>query len=84
LADRMHGMGAIRAAWPQQATQLSRDDRIALQKRLAELGYKVNNFTAHIDFDLRDSIRSEQVKFGMLPDGHPTPALLDRLGIKHP
>jgi peptidoglycan lytic transglycosylase B len=84
LADRMHGMSPVRAAWPQQATQLSRDDRIALQKRLAELGYKVNNFTAHIDFDLRDSIRSEQVKFGMLPDGHPTPALLDRLGIKHP
>ena len=84
LADRMRGLGPIRAAWPQHATQLSRDDRIALQKRLAELGYKVNNFTAHIDFDLRESIRSEQVKFGMLPDGHPTTALLDRLGIKRP
>jgi lytic murein transglycosylase len=84
LADRMRGMGPIRAAWPQHATQLSRDDRIALQKRLAEFGYKVNNFTAHLDFDLRDSIRSEQVKFGMLPDGHPTTALLDRLGIKRP
>ena len=84
LADRMRGMGAIRATWPQQATQLSRDDRIALQRKLAALGYKVNNFTAHIDFDLRDSIRSEQVKFGTRPDGHPTSALLDRLGIKRP
>jgi hypothetical protein len=84
LADRIRGMGPIKAAWPQYATQLSRDDRIALQKRLAELGYKVNNFTAHIDFDLRDSIRSEQMKFGMLPDGHPTPALLEHLGIKRP
>jgi lytic murein transglycosylase len=82
LADRMRGTGPIRAVWPSHATQLSRDDRIALQKRLAELGYKVNNFTAHIDFDLRDSIRSEQVKFGMRPDGHPTRALLERLGIK--
>jgi lytic murein transglycosylase len=82
LADRMRGLGPIRAAWPQHATQLSREDRIALQKRLAELGYKVNNFTAHLDFDLRDSIRTEQVKFGMLPDGHPTSALLERLGIK--
>ncbi|HXF87287.1 MAG TPA: lytic murein transglycosylase [Xanthobacteraceae bacterium] len=82
LADRMRGMGPIRAAWPPHATQLSRDDRIALQKRLAELGHKVNNFSAHIDFDLRDSIRAEQVKFGMLPDGHPTPELLERLGIK--
>jgi lytic murein transglycosylase len=82
LADRMRGMGPIRAAWPPHATQLSRDDRIALQKRLAELGHKVNNFSAHIDFDLRDSIRIEQIKFGMLPDGHPTPELLERLGIK--
>jgi lytic murein transglycosylase len=82
LADRMRGMGPIRAAWPGHATQLSRDDRIALQKRLAELGHKVNNFSAHIDFDLRDSIRSEQTKFGMRPDGHPTSALLERLGIR--
>jgi membrane-bound lytic murein transglycosylase B len=84
LADRIRGMGPIRAAWPPHATQLSRDDRIALQKRLAELGYKVNNFSAHLDFDLRDNIRAEQVKFGMRPDGHPTAALLDRLGIKRP
>ena len=82
LADRMRGMGPIKATWPQHATQLSRDDRIALQKRLAQLGYKVNNFSAHIDFDLRDSIRSEQVKFGLLPDGHPTAELLQKLGIK--
>ncbi len=84
LADRMQGRGQVKAAWPTHGTQLSRDDRIALQKKLAALGYKVNNFTAHIDFDLRDSIRSEQVKFGMRPDGHPTPELLQRLGIKSP
>ena len=84
LADRMRGMGPIKAKWPEYATQLSRDDRIALQKKLAELGYKVNNFTAHIDFDLRDNIRAEQVKFRMRPDGHPTVELLERLGIKRP
>ena len=84
LADRMQGRGQVKATWPTYGTQLSRDDRIALQKKLAELGYKVNNFTAHIDFDLRDSIRSEQVKFGMRPDGHPTPDLLVKLGIKRP
>jgi len=44
----------------------------------------VNNFTAHIDFDLRDNIRAEQVKFRMRPDGHPTVELLERLGIKRP
>jgi len=82
LADRLHGGGAIRAAWPADDRQLSRDQRIALQRRLAELGYKVNDFEGHVDFDLRDNIRDEQVKHGMLPDGHPTEALLDRIGVK--
>jgi hypothetical protein len=53
-----------------------------LQKKLAALGYKVKEFEGHIDFDLRDTIRLAQVKLGMRPDGHPTAALLDRLGVK--
>ena len=57
---------------------LSRDDRIALQKKLAALGYKVNDFEGHVDFDLRDFIRAEQKKLGMVPDGHPTAALLEQ------
>ncbi|HVR59590.1 MAG TPA: peptidoglycan-binding domain-containing protein, partial [Pseudolabrys sp.] len=68
--------------WPKDDRQLSRDARVALQKKLSELGYKVNEFDGHIDFDLRDNIRAEQKKNGMLPDGNPTAALLDRLGVK--
>jgi lytic murein transglycosylase len=82
LADRMRGMGPIRAAWPRDDRPLPRDRRIALQKKLAALGYKVKEFEGHIDFDLRDTIRLAQVKLGMRPDGHPTAALLDRLGVK--
>lgn len=81
LADRIGGAAPIRTPWPKDDVQLPRDARIALQKKLAALGYKVNEFDAHIDFDLRDNIRAEQARFGMLPDGHPTPALLDKLGI---
>lgn len=84
LADRIRGAGPFKTPWPPDDVQLSRDARIALQKKLASLGYKVNEFEAHIDFDLRDNIRSEQVKAGMLPDGHPTEALLQRLGIAIP
>lgn len=84
LADRMHGGGIVRAQWPKEATQPSREDRIALQKKLASLGYKVRNVTGHMDFDLRDAIRLEQVKFGMLPDGHPSPEFLQKLGAKAP
>jgi len=84
LADRIHGGGPIKAAWPKDDRQLSRDARVGLQKKLAALGYKVNEFDGHIDFDLRDNIRAEQKKLGMVPDGAPTPLFLERLGVKDP
>ncbi|MGZ5803779.1 MAG: lytic murein transglycosylase [Xanthobacteraceae bacterium] len=79
LADRMHGGAPFRSAWPKIDPQLSRADRILLQKRMAELGYKVTDFQGRIDFDLRDAIRIEQKKRGFTPDGHPTAALLAQL-----
>ncbi len=81
LSDRLKGSGPIKAAWPADDRPLTRDARIALQKKLASLGYKVNDFEGHVDFDLRDNIRSEQKKAGMLPDGNPTTALLEKLGV---
>jgi lytic murein transglycosylase len=81
LADRMSGAPPIKAAWPADDRPISRDARIALQKKLSALGYKVNDFEGHIDFDLRDNIRAEQVKLGMLPDGNPTTAFVEKLGV---
>jgi lytic murein transglycosylase len=81
LADRIGGGAPFRAAWPKDDPQLSRDARIALQRKLASLGYAVKDFAGRLDFDQRDAIRDLQVKAGMVPDGHPTPALLARLGI---
>jgi lytic murein transglycosylase len=76
LADKMRGQGAVRAKWPDDDPQLPKDTRIELQKRLAALGYNVTNFRGQIDFDLRDYIREIQVQAGMVPDGHPTAALM--------
>ena len=84
LADRMNGGPPIKAAWPADDRPISRDARIALQKKLSALGYKVLDFEGHVDFDLRDNIRAEQAKLGMLPDGNPTAAFLERLGVKVP
>jgi peptidoglycan lytic transglycosylase B len=84
LADLMRGGGRIRGTWPKQSTQPSREARIAMQKKLAALGYKVHNVAGYLDFDLRDDIRAMQVKFGMLPDGHPSPEFLRKLGVKTP
>jgi membrane-bound lytic murein transglycosylase B len=82
IMNRARGMPPIRAAWPADDRQLSREQRMALQKRLSELGHRVNDFEGRIDFDLRDSIRAEQTKLGMRPDGHPTAELLDKIGVR--
>jgi lytic murein transglycosylase len=84
LADRLRGAPRLRGPWPKDDPQLSRERRMALQKRLAELGYTVRDFQGRIDFDLRDAIRAEQRKLGMVSDGHPTEALIDRLGARSP
>ena len=81
LADRLRGLGPIRVAWPLNDFQPSRGQRIALQQRLAALGFKVTDFNGHIDFTLRDDIRQMQQRFGMVPDGYPSRALLARIGV---
>ena len=82
LADRLRGAPPFSTPWPQQDIQLSRDDRIRLQRALAARGYTVDNFVGQIDFVQRDAIRAEQAKAGMRPDGHPDAALLDTLTQK--
>src|SRR5580698_1202000 len=81
LADRLYGLGSIRGIWPANDFQPSRSQRIALQRKLASLGYKVSEFDGHFDFDLRDNIRAMQIKFGMIPDGYPSRTFLDRIGV---
>jgi membrane-bound lytic murein transglycosylase B len=84
LADRLRGLTPFRSAWPADDFQPSRQQRIALQHRLAELGYKVADFEGHLDFDLRNAVRDQQQRFGMIPDGHPSGTFLGRLGIATP
>ncbi len=76
LADRLRGGDPIRARWPDDDKPLSREERVELQRALAALGYKVNNFQGQIDFDLRDNVREIQASAGMVPDGNPDAALL--------
>jgi lytic murein transglycosylase len=81
LADRIAGGGPFVTKWPADDHQLSREARKALQRELAKRGYKVKEFEGRIDFDLRDNIRIEQAKLGMVPDGTPTTAFLEKLGV---
>jgi membrane-bound lytic murein transglycosylase B len=77
-ANRLKGMDGYRAKWP-EVIPLNREQRVRMQKLMQAKGYPVNNVVGQIDFDLRDQIRILQVKFGLLPDGHPTEAFLQRL-----
>ncbi len=81
LSDRLKGLDPIHAAWPVDDFQPSRQQRMALQRRLAELGYKVADFDGHLDFELRDAVRELQRRFGMVADGHPGRAFLNRIGV---
>ena len=81
LSDRLHGLPPVHAGWPVDDFQPSRDQRVALQRRLAQLGYKVADFDGHFDFELRDAVRDLQRRFGMIPDGHPSRDFLDRAGV---
>jgi membrane-bound lytic murein transglycosylase B len=80
LSDRLHGLAPLRAVWPENDFQPSRSERIVLQGRLADLGFKVNDRNGHIDFDLRDDIRQMQLRLGMIPDGYPSREFLKRIG----
>ncbi|WP_237478865.1 lytic murein transglycosylase [Lichenibacterium dinghuense] len=78
LADRMAGGPPVAAAWP-TAAPIGRDDRIALQARLAALGLPVDDRTGRISLTLRDAIREAQKRVGLVPDGNPTAALVRAL-----
>ena len=78
LADRMEGGPAVSAAWP-SAAPIGRDDRIALETRLAALGLPVDDRTGRISLTLRDAIRDAQKRVGVVPDGNPTAALVRAL-----
>jgi membrane-bound lytic murein transglycosylase B len=71
----MRGAAPFRGHWPDEAP-LTREERMELQRDLAALGYKVNNFQGQIDFDLRDNLREIQASAGLVPDGNPDAALL--------
>ena len=82
IADRAQGRAGVRAAWPANDPQLTRERAHRAAEALKELGHPVNDFEGRIDFDLRDAIRLEQAKHGMVPDGHPTRELLERIGAR--
>ena len=79
LSDRLRGGGAIEASWPTNEPALSREQRIALQERLARRGFDVGTPDGIIGPRTVAAIKDFQKSVGLPVDGFPTVGLLARL-----
>ena len=79
LSDLMQGGGPFKTPWPAQTRPASarRPDRTAEEARRARLRRRSGS-PRIIDFKMRDFVRAEQKKHGLVTDGHPNAMLLDQ------
>lgn len=78
LADRMAGRDGLVRAWPDEAP-LSRDQRMGAQRALAAAGFDPGGIDGIVGSGTRRALRAWQQANGLIPDGHLTAALADRL-----
>ena len=79
LADRMMDRPPIKAAWPLKDPLLSRAQRQRLQAALAELGFDGGEHDGLLGTRTRTALRLYQSKRGLVADGYPSLAVLERL-----
>ena len=79
LADRIAGGGPLVASWPRDDMPLTKDERIELQERLADLGYDPGGVDGVVGPKTRTALRQYQRSIGEIPDGYPTSQLLQQL-----
>jgi membrane-bound lytic murein transglycosylase B len=79
LGDRIMGEGGFAASWPRGERELSRTEKIELQKRLIAQGHDTGATDGVIGPNTVAAIRTFQVSQGLVPDGFATTALLARL-----
>lgn len=79
LADRIRGIASLKGRWPTQETTLNRAQITAMQKKLKALGYPIETIDGKIGPAARAALRTWQAKAGLVADGYPTPAVLQKL-----
>lgn len=79
LGDMIYGGSGVQAEWPVDEKPLSRNEREDLQRYLAHLGFAVGEPDGRIGTQTRAAIIAYQERTGLIPDGHPSSALLSRL-----
>lgn len=79
LADRIGGAGPLRTPFPPDQYGLTKDDRIALQKRLTARGFDTGGADGVLGPKSRSAIADYQRSTGAEPTGNPSQALLASL-----
>jgi membrane-bound lytic murein transglycosylase B len=79
LGDRVFGGAPIRKAWPTAERQLSNAEIAELQRILQARGHAVGRIDGRVGQGTRKLVQIEQRRLGLVPDGHPSPAVLARL-----
>ena len=79
LSDRIAGGGPLKGVWPKQDKQLSIVQTQELQRTLARMGYDIGEADGRIGDKAQTAIRAYQRKSGLMADGYPTMALLERV-----
>ncbi|MCB2130158.1 MAG: lytic murein transglycosylase [Rhodobacteraceae bacterium] len=79
LADRIGGAPAFRADWPRGDRALLLSERRELQERLTRAGFSTQGIDGRIGPNTIAAVRAYQRASGLVPDGYPSLAILDRL-----
>jgi lytic murein transglycosylase len=79
LADRLRGQGPFNASWPDEPRALTRDERAELQRRLTVRGFDTRGIDGRIGPNSMRALRAWQRAAGLVPDGHASLTVLERL-----
>ena len=80
LADRIAGGGPLRGSFPPDRYGLTKEDRIALQRRLTQRGFDTGGVDGVLGTKSRAAITAYQTSQGLPATGDPSVALLRSLG----
>ncbi|MDT8858043.1 lytic murein transglycosylase [Paracoccaceae bacterium Fryx2] len=79
LADRIKGGPAIQATWPRDDRALKPEERTELQDRLTRAGFSTQGVDGKIGPNTIAAVKAFQRSAGLIPDGYPSLALLEKL-----
>jgi membrane-bound lytic murein transglycosylase B len=79
MADRLMGYGDFVESWPTDENHLSLDQRMELQRRLAQEGYLDGSVDGVIGPATLQAVKAYQRRRGLPPDGFPTLSILKLL-----